>query len=134
MKCTSLAFLLLLAVICIIFPGSLKSQTLHILESKSTDGEPVGEKSTFYMSSDPVKENFIYMLVKFPGAYGKSQILFRQDKVGEPGPVSWVDIDPSSTWYCYEMYIPQWGEYTLTVTDKDNNLIGEKKIIMKAPK
>ncbi|NOS84092.1 MAG: hypothetical protein HOP31_03030 [Ignavibacteria bacterium] len=134
MKCTSLAFLLLLAVILIAAPGSLKSQSLHILESKSTDGEPVGEKTTFYMSSDQYKENFVYMLVKFPGAYGKSQILFRAVKVGEPGPVSWVDIDPSATWYCYEMYIPQWGEYTLTVTDVDNNLIAETKITMKAAK
>jgi hypothetical protein len=127
-----MAFLLFIALILIVAHGSVKSQSLHILESRSTDGEAVGEKSTFQynLSSD----NFVYMLVKFPEAYGKSQILFRAVKVGEPGPVSWIDIDPSATWYCYEMYIPQWGEYKLTVSDIDNNLIAEKTIKMKAPK
>jgi hypothetical protein len=131
MKCTSLAFLLFVAVILIVAHSSVKSQSLHILESRSTDGEPVGEKSIFQYNSS--RENFVYMLIKFPEAYGKSQILFRAVKVGEPGPVSWIDIDPSATWYCYEMYIPQWGEYKLTVADKDNNLIAEKTIKMKAP-
>jgi len=132
MKCTSLAFLLFIAVILIVSNGSVRGQSLHILESNSTDGNTVGEKSTFQYNLS--KDNFVYMLVKFPEAYGKSQILFRAVKVGEPGPISWIDIDPSATWYCYEMYIPQWGEYKLTVTDKDNNLIGEKTITMKAPK
>ena len=108
------------------------SQEVYFCKNYCANGEPNGESSTFQY--DVYIDNVIYILVKFPSAYGKNKIHFRHEKVGEPGPVAFVEIDPSSTWICYEMNIPQWGEYTITVTDADNNLIRKDKIVMLQPK
>ena len=126
MKTTSSTPLLLLAVMFMVAPESAKSQTLHVLEARSTDGNPAGEKTTFqYFSS---KENFVHMLVKFPRAYGHRTIAFFAYKVGEPAVRSHVDINPSATWHSHEMYIPQWGEYNLTVVDEKGKQLVERKI------
>lgn len=114
----------------ILFTSNLKSQTIYFCESNITDGEPKGEKSKF--NYDLYKDNVIYILVKFPSAYGCNQIKFRREKLGEPGPVSWVDIDPSATWICYEMDMPQWGDYTLTVFDCNDAVIGKGSVTMVA--
>lgn len=110
-------------------PGVLKSQTLYVLDSRSTDGEPRGESAVF--SFDPGAENFVYMLIKFPSAYGCNQIKFRQEMVGEPGPVDWVSISPDATWHCHEMYIPSHGDYVLTVFDCNDNVLARTEIKMR---
>ena len=115
-------------IILILFTPNLKSQTIYFCEANSTDGEPKGEKSKF--SYDPYKDNVIYILVKFPSAYGCNQIKFRREKLGEPGPVSWVDIDPNAVWICYEMDMPQFGDYTLTVFDCNDAVIGKGSVTM----
>lgn len=104
----------------------IKSQTIHVCESTSTDGQPVGEKTTFKI--DPMKDNLVYILVNFPGAYGCNQIKFKRFLLGNPNPVMSMDVDPSATWAVYEMYLPDKGEYTFTVYDCNDVEIGKTKI------
>ena len=111
-----------------LFSSGLKSQTIHFCESKSTDGEPVGENNKF--KYDAYMDNVIYILVNFPSAYGCNQIKFRRENLSEPGPVSWVDIDPSATWVCFEMDMPQWGDYTLSVIGCNDEVIGKGTVTM----
>lgn len=106
--------------------SALKSQTIHVCESTSTDGQLVGEKTKFKI--DPMKENFVYILVNFPGAYGCNQIKFKRFLLGNPNPVSTMDVDPSAAWAVYEMYLPDQGEYTFTVYDCNDVEIGKTKI------
>src|SRR5205085_6540239 len=51
-------------------------------------------KTTFTI--DPMKENFVYILVTFPGAYGCNQIKFKRFLLGNPNPVMSMDVDPSA--------------------------------------
>lgn len=132
MKYTSAILLFLIAVIFSAITVSTHAQQVYFCKNSCMNGEPNGETSTFQY--DVYIDNVIYILVKFPSAYGHNKIHFRHEKVGEPGPVAFVEIDPSATWICYEMNIPQWGEYTITVTDVDNNVIRKDKITMLAPK
>lgn len=108
---------------------ALKSQSIHVLESTTTTGEADGEKKS--LSMDFMKENFVYILVKFPGAYGQDEIKFKRFVLGQPNPVMPVTVDPSATWIVYEMYIPQAGEYTFTVFDKNDSELGKGYITIK---
>lgn len=121
---------ILAAMVLVIFAATEKilSQEVYYCKNSCMNGEPSGVTSKFQY--DIYIDNVIYIFVKFPGAYGQNKIHFRHKKTGEPGPVAFVEIDPSSTWICYEMNIPQWGEYEITVTDADNNLIHKGSITM----
>jgi hypothetical protein len=113
----------------VLFSGSLFSQTIHVCESTSTDGEPVGEKTS--LSMDFMKENFVYILVNFSSAYGQDEIKFKRFVMGQPNPVMSMSVDPAAIWVVYEMYIPQAGEYTFTVFDKNDAELGKGYITIK---
>lgn len=125
-KFLSAAFCVI-AVLC--FTSSLRSQSIHVLDSPTSTGEADGEKKS--LSMDFMKENFVYILVKFPGAYGQDQIKFKRFVLGQPNPVIPMDTDPSASWVVYEMYIPQAGDYTFTVFDKNDVELGKAYITIK---
>lgn len=112
--------------------SSSNGQEVYFSKQSCMNGEAVDASTK--LPYDLYKDNMIFILVKFPSAYGQSRIHFRHKKIGEPGPVAYIDVDPASTWICYEMNVPQWGEYTITITDKDNNLINESNITILEPK
>lgn len=128
MKKTKIALVIMFAAFFIFSGSSVKSQTIHICDSFPVDGVPKGENTKF--SYDVYTDNFVYILVKFPQAYGCNQIAFRREKKGEPGPEMFEDIDPSYTWFCYEMHMPQAGDYTLSVKDCNGVLIGKTNVTM----
>lgn len=131
MKIASALFLFLV-VLAFTATESTNAQEVYFSKYSCMNGE-AGDGSTAF-NYDLYKDNMVFILVKFPSAYGQNRIHFRHKKVGEPGPVAYVDVDPASTWVCYEMNIPQWGEYTITITDADGQLINEQKITIKEPK
>lgn len=128
MKETTMVLFVMFAALFIFSGGKLIGQTIHICDTFPADGVPKGENTKF--SYDVYTDNFVYILVKFPQAYGCNQIAFRREKKGEPGPEMFEDIDPSYTWFCYEMYMPQAGDYTLSVKDCNGGLIGTAKVTM----
>ncbi len=109
--------------------GNVFTQTIFVCESTTSTGEPVGE--TRELKMDFMKENFVYILVKFPSAYGQDEIKFKRFILGQPNPVMSMNVDPSSTWAVYEMYIPQAGDYTFTVFDKNDTELGKANITIK---
>lgn len=125
-KLLSAAFFVI-AVLCFALP--VNSQSIYVLDSPTTTGEADNEKKS--LSMDFMKENFVYILVKFTGAYGQDQIKFKRFVMGQPNPVMPMDTDPSASWVVYEMYIPQAGEYTFTVFDKNDLELGKAYITIK---
>ena len=110
-------------VLALAFLPVINSQTINVCESATTSGEPMDEKKT--LSMDFMKENFVYILVKFPLAYGQDEIKFKRFVMGQPNPVMSMSVDPTSSWFVYEMYIPQAGDYTFTVFDKNDTELGK---------
>jgi hypothetical protein len=121
----TLKYVLLFSSVILLFNfvSKLNSQTIHVCETNTTTGEPVNEKKT--LSMDFMKENFVYILVKFPSAYGQDEIKFKRFVMGQPNPVMPMSVDPSASWFVYEMYIPQAGDYTFTVFDKNDTELGK---------
>ncbi len=113
-------------ILFILFAPEIKSQTIYICDQNITDGEPKGEVSK--MKIDQMKENFAYILVKFPSAYGCNQIKFQRFLVGNPSPAMTMDVDPSATWACYEMSLIDQGEYRFKITDCNDVELGQAKL------
>jgi hypothetical protein len=129
MKFLQLNTLLLSTVFFAAAPDSARSQTVHVLEVRSTSGDPSGEKAVF--EYDPFKDNSVHVLVRFPKPFGKNRIAFQGKKIGESTVRGAADIKPSATWFSYELFLPQWGEYTIQVVDTyENKVIAEKVITL----
>ncbi len=129
MKVIKKLFGISIFLIILFFSAGINSQTIYVCESNTTTGEPVGEKKS--ISMDFMKENFVYILVKFPSAYGQDEIKFKRFVMGQPNPVMSMNVDPAAEWAVYEMYIPQAGEYTFTVYDKNDTELGKGYITIK---
>ena len=109
----------ILFILCI---QNIKSQTIYVCDQNITDGEPKGEISK--LKIDLMKENFAYILVKFPSAIGCNQLKFKRFLLGNPNPVMPLDVDPLATWACFEMYLPDKGNYVFTVFDCNDIELG----------
>jgi hypothetical protein len=127
MKFLRLNILLLSTILFAAAADSARSQTVHVLEVRSTNGDPTGEKTTF--EYDPFKDNSVHVLVRFPKPFGKNRIAFQGKKVGESTVRGAADIKPSATWFSYELFLPQWGEYTIQVVDTNENKVIAEKVI-----
>ncbi|NOS86258.1 MAG: hypothetical protein HOP31_14045 [Ignavibacteria bacterium] len=129
MKSISYVLIFCTLILLFLFVSNLNSQTIHVCESTTETGEPIGEKSSIKM--DFTKENFVYILVNFSSAYGQDEIKFKRFVMGQPNPVISMSVDPAATWVVYEMYIPQAGEYIFTVFDKNDVEQGKGYITIK---
>jgi len=112
-----------LFILCI---QNIESQTIYVCDQNITDGEPKGEISK--LKIDLMKENFAYILVKFPSAIGCNKLQFKRYLQGNPNPVMPLDVDPSATWACFEMYLPDKGNYIFTVFDCNDVELGQAKL------
>ncbi len=118
-------FLLLFALVLVISKPVL-SQEIYVLKNSTSTGEVKDEIKTVIF--DFMKENSVYILVKFPSSYGMNEIKFKRFVMGMPNPVMSMEVDPSASWCVYEMYIPQAGDYTFTVFDKNDVELGKANL------
>lgn len=120
---------LLLAALALVLSKPALSQEIYVLEHSTSTGDVKDEIKT--VTFDFMKENSVYILVKFPSSYGMNEIKFKRFVMGMPNPVMPMEVDPSATWCVYEMYIPQAGEYTFTVFDKNDTELGKAYLNVK---
>lgn len=102
------------------FNSQASSQSIYFCEGVDDSGYPVGESSTFNISSSG---SFLYVLCRLPYGIGSSQAKYVIYRNGDYDNTIYQDTEGDWTWFWQKITFYKTGDYDIYIYDGYDNLL-----------